>query len=160
MEESKLSQFPQRELDALAQARIIYVATVRKDGTQSRAAPIWFTITSDRRILIQSGPNSWQTRRIRRGSPVIVWIGKRRGLAFIGRAELTGDPMVVEQIIKDYPKKYLMARLGLHRPTKSSFERGERLAIEITPIEALPRGFSSQPGAPTPNLAGVPVNFR
>ena len=160
MEDSRQSQFSQRGLDALVHARIISVATVPKDGTQSRAAPIWFTITSDRRIVIQSGPNTWQTRRIRRGSPVIVWIGKRRGLAFMGRAELTGDPMVVEQIIKDYPKKYLMARLGLHRPTKSSFERGERLAIKITPLEALPQGFSSQPGAPAPNLTGVPVNLH
>jgi len=160
MEENRPSQFSQRELDALAQARVIYVATVRKDGTQSRAAPIWFTITPDQRILIQSGPNTWQVRRIRHGSPVIIWIGRRRGLAFIGRAELTTDPMVIEQIIKDYPKKYWMARLGLHRPTKSSFERGERLAIKIMPIEALPHGFSSQPGAPAPNLAGVPVNLR
>jgi hypothetical protein len=159
MEESRLSQFSQRELDALTQARLIYVATVRKDSTQSRAAPIWFTITPDRRILIQSGPDTWQTRRIRRGSPVIVWIGGRRGPAFMARAELTGDPVVVEQIIKDYPKKYWMARLGLHRPTKSSFERGERLAIKITPIQALPQGFSSQPGAPAPNLAGTPVNL-
>jgi len=160
MEEGRPSQFSQGELDALAKASIIYIATVRKDGTQSRAAPIWFTITSDHRILIQSGPDTWQVRRIRRGSSVIIWIGRRHGLAFIGRAELTSDPMGVEQIIKDYPKKYWMAWLGLHRPTKSNFEQGERLAIKIMPIEALPQGFISQPGAPAPNLAGVPVNLR
>jgi hypothetical protein len=156
MEDSRPFQFSERELDALAQARVIYVATVRKDGTQSRAAPIWFIFTQ-RRILIQSGANSWQTRRIRRGSPVIFWIGRRRGLAFIGSALLTDDPMVIEQIVQQYPKKYLMARLGLHRPTRSSFERGERLAIEITPIRVLPQGFSSQPGVAAPNLAGVRI---
>src|SRR5262249_32932341 len=150
LEDDGPSQFSQHELNALTQARVIYLATVRKDSTQSTAAPIWFTITSDRRILIQSGPDSWQAKRIRRGSPVLVWIGSRRGLAFIGRAELTADPLVVDQIIEDYPKKYLMARLGLHRPSKSSFEQGERLAIRITPVQALPRGFSSQPGAPAP----------
>jgi hypothetical protein len=158
MEDSRPIEFSQREFDALAQTRIIYVATVRKDGTQSKAAPVWFTIRPDRRILIQSGPHSWQTRRIRRGSPVLVWIGRRRGAAFIGKAELTDDQVVVEQIIKDYPKKYLMARLGLHRPTKLSFARGERVAIQITPIQVLPQGFSSQPGSPAPNLAGMPVN--
>jgi hypothetical protein len=151
-------EFSQREFDILAQTRIIYVATIRKDGTQSKAAPVWFTIRPDRRILIQSGPHSWQTRRIRRGSPVLVWIGKRRGAAFIGKAELTDDQMIVEQIIKDYPKKYLMARLGLHRPTKSSFARGERVAIQITPVQVLPQGFSSQPGAAAPNLAGMRIN--
>jgi general stress protein 26 len=158
MEDSRPVEFFQREFDTLAQTRIIYVATVRKDGTQSKATPVWFTIRPDHRILIQSGPNSWQTKRIRRGSPVLVWIGRRRGAAFIGKAELTDDQMVVEQIIKDYPKKYLMARLGLHRPTKSSFARGERVAVQITPIQVLPQGFSSQPGAPAPNLAGMPVN--
>jgi len=65
--------------------------------------------------------------------------------------------MVIEQIVQQYPKKYLMARLGLHRPTRSSFERGERLAIEITPIRVLPQGFSSQPGVAAPNLAGVRI---
>jgi hypothetical protein len=152
MEHSRPTQFSQHQLDALAHARVIYVATVRKDRTQSRAAPMWFILTPQGRILIQSGPNSWQTRRIRRGSPVIVWIGRRRAAAFIGRAGLSDDPKVVEQIIRDYPRKYLMARLGLHRPTRSSFERGERLAIRITPIQALPQGFRSQPGAPAPNL--------
>jgi hypothetical protein len=156
MEDGRPPQFSHGELDALPQARVIYLATVRKDGTQSGAAPIWFTVTPERRILIQSGPNSWHARRIRRGSPVIVWIGRRHGLAFIGRAELGYDPMVVDQIIKDYPRKYLMAWLGLHRPTKLSFERGERLAIKIIPLRALPLGFRSQPGAPAPNIADVP----
>jgi hypothetical protein len=148
-----------RELDSLARARVIYVATVRKNGTQSKAAPIWFTTTSNRAILIQSGPDSWHTKRIRSGSPVLVWIGRRRRLAFVGNAELSDDPVVVEQIIKDYPRKYLMARLGLHRPTRSSFERGERLAIRITPLQVLPLGFKSQPGAPAPKLVEVPIDL-
>jgi Pyridoxamine 5'-phosphate oxidase len=159
MENISPSPFSHSELDALLQARVIYVATVRKDGTQSTAAPIWFTVTPERRIVIQSRPGSWHARRVRRGSLVIVWFGKQRALAFIGKAELSTDPMVVEQIIKDYPRKYLMARLGWHRPTKSSFERGARLAIKITPIQALPRGFRSEPGAPAPKLDDVPVNF-
>jgi hypothetical protein len=119
---------------------------------------MWFTLAPDGRILVQSGPNSWHTRRIRRGSPVLVWIGRWR-LAFVGTAEITDDPMVVERIIKDYPKKYWMARLGLHRPTKSSFDQGERLAIRITPVHSLPEDFSSRPGNPLPNLPGTPVNL-
>jgi len=158
MEESEATFF-QRELPALSRSRIIYVATVRKDGTQSKAAPVWFTITSVGGILIQTGPDSWQTKRIRRGSLVIVWIGKGRGAAFIGRAALTSDPLVIDQIVKDYPKKYLLARLGFHRPTKLSFERGERLAVKITPLRALPRGFARNPGAPAPNLICVPADL-
>jgi hypothetical protein len=148
------SHFPTAALDALTRARLIYVATARKDGTQSKATPLWFTITPDREIVIQSGPTSWMTKRVRRGSAVIVSIGQRRGFAFMGTAELTDDPLVLEQIIKDYPRKYWMAWLGLHRPTKSSFERGQRLAIRVTPVRALPEGFCLQPGAPIPSLAG------
>jgi len=159
MEDTKPYPFSHHEHDVLLQARVIYIATVREDGTQSHAAPIWFTLTPERRILIQSGPDSWHTRRVRRGSAVIMWFGKRRALAFIGKAEVSTDPMVIDQIIKDYPRKYLIARLGWHRPTKSSFERGARVAIKITPIQALPHGFRSQPGVPAPKFADVPLNL-
>ena len=141
------------ELEGVLRARFIYLGTLRKDGTQSAAAPLWFTITPEHSILIQTGPNTWHTRRIRRGSPVIVWVGSRRGPAFVGHAELTDDPSAVEQIIHDYPRKYLLARLGLHRPTNLSFERGDRVAIKITPLQLLPRGFKSQPGKPEPTGA-------
>jgi hypothetical protein len=152
------SQFSPCELTPLLRARVIYLATVRKNGTQSSSVPLWFTVTTERRILIQSGPDSWHTRRVRRGSPVILWFGGRRSRAFLGKAELSNDPMVIEQIIRDYPKKYLMARLGLHRPTQSGFERGERLAIKITPVQALPLDFRSRPGALAPRLADVSPN--
>jgi hypothetical protein len=157
MEHNRQPQFL-AEFDKLIRVRRIYLATVRKDGTQSKAAPLWFTTTPERTILIQSGPDSWHTKRIRAGSPVIVWVGRQRGLAFVGRAELSDHPLIVEQIIKDYPRKYLMARLGLHRPTKLSFARRERLAIQITPLEVLPRGFRSQPGAPVPKLANAKIS--
>jgi len=150
------SRASQRELDALSKARVIYLATIRRDGRQSKAAPIWFTVTPSGAILIQTGPASWRAKRIRRGSPVIVWTSKRGGPAFGGSAEITEERAVIDQIVDDYPKKYLMARLGLHRPTKRSFERGERLAIKITPIHRFPDGFTAQAGAPAPALAGAP----
>ena len=31
-----------RDADALAKSTYIYIATVRKDGNQSRAVPVWF----------------------------------------------------------------------------------------------------------------------
>lgn len=154
MEGRALCQASQRDLTALSDASVVYIATVRKDGNQSTAAPVWFTVTADHMLLIQTGPATWKAKRIRRGSPVIVWIGKRIGPAFIGKAEITNDPAVVNQIVVDYPKKYLIARLGFHRPTKESFDKGERLAIKITPDHDLARGFSSQPGTPAPSIEG------
>jgi predicted nuclease of predicted toxin-antitoxin system len=70
------AEISRRDMQALAKTGLIYVATVRKDGNQSRSAPVWFTITADNNaILIQTKRDTWKAKRIRRGSPVLVWIG-------------------------------------------------------------------------------------
>lgn len=152
----KNPQFSQRDMDALSGASVLYIATVRKNGTQSTPAPVWFTIAPNHTVLIQTQPTTWKARRIRRGSPVIVWIGKPKGPAFIGKAEITGDPAASRQIVDDYPKRYLMARLGLHRPTQEMFDQGRILAIAIAPVRDLPEGFTSKPGTPAPGVDGEP----
>jgi hypothetical protein len=144
----------QRDIDALSKASIIYIATVRKDGNQSTPAPVWFTVTPDHLVLIQTQPGTWKAKRIRRGSPVIVWIGKKHGPAFVGKAEITSDPAVPRQIVQDYPKRYLMVRFGIHKPTQEMFDKGEVIAIKITPLRDLPEGFASKPGTPAPSLDG------
>ena len=148
----KDTQLSQRDTDALSTAGVLYIATVRKDGNQSTSAPVWFTLAPDQRILIQTQPTTWKAKRIRRGSPVIVWIGRKHGPAFIGKAEITRDPAVPRQIVEDYPKRYLMARFGLNRPTQEMFDKGRVLPIIITPVRDLPEGFASQPGTPAPGI--------
>ncbi|HVA39657.1 MAG TPA: hypothetical protein VNF49_03270 [Candidatus Binataceae bacterium] len=148
------AQVSSRDIDALSKASVLYIATVRKDGNQSTPAPVWFTLTSDHLVLIQTQPTTWKAKRIRRGSPVIVWIGKKHGPAFIGRAEIASDPLVTRRIVEDYPKRYLMARLGIHRPTQELFDKGRILPIAITPVRDLPEGFASQPGTPAPSIDG------
>ena len=143
--------FSDAELKAFDQATIVYVATVRKDGNQSTPAPVWFTMSADRaQILIQAHKGSWKDKRIRRGSPVIVWIGGLNCPAFIGKAEITKDAAVVDKILTDYPKKYTMN--ALVGPSRESFESGDRIAIRITPVKDLPADFSSAPGTPAPAL--------
>jgi general stress protein 26 len=154
MEGTALCQASQPDLDALSGVKLIYIATVRKDGNQSTAAPVWFTVTPDRLLLIQTNSTTWKAKRIRHNCPVIVWIGKRDGPAFIGKAEITNDPMVEQRIIHDYPEKYLTARLGLHRPTQQMFDSGRIVAIRITPARDLPSGFISNPGTPPPSIEG------
>lgn len=149
------AQVSQRDLDALSTAGILYIATVRKDGNQSTAAPVWFTVSPNHLVFIQTQPTTWKAKRIRRGSPVIVWIGRKHGPAFIGRAEISSDPAVERQIIEDYPKKYLMARFGFHRPNQEMFDKGGILSIVITPIRDLPQSFTSQPGTPAPSIDGA-----
>jgi general stress protein 26 len=142
----------ERDLAALQKSALIYIATVRKDGNQSKSTPVWFTVTKDGQVLIETSPRSWKAKRIRRGSPAMIWIGKKDGPAFIGNAEIVNDPAVRQQIIEDYPKKYLLARMGFARPTKDKFAAGQIVAIRIAPVRDLPDRFRSAPGTRAPSL--------
>jgi general stress protein 26 len=150
------AQATQRDIDAFSTASLVYIATVRKDGNQSKAAPVWFTTTPDHILLIQTNFDTWKAKRIRRGSPAIVWIGADDGPAFIGKAEITSDPEVINRIITDYPDRYLLARVGLFRPSQEKFDKGSVIAIKITPVHDLPN-FVTQPGTPAPSLAPPPA---
>jgi hypothetical protein len=152
MDGGVLGQGFQLDIDALSKARRIYIATVRRDGTQSKQVPVWFTLTRDHAILIETRPTTWLAKRVRRGSLVIVWMGSRTGPALIGNAKITDDPKLTQGIVDDYPRKYLLARLGLHRPRQARFDAGQILAIKITPIRDLPNGFESRPGIRAPSV--------
>ena len=144
------------DVEALRRARRVHIATVRRDGNQSKAVPVWFTLADNNSILVQTGRGSWTARRVRAGSPVIVWIGGRNGYALMGVAEISSDAKIAQRIVEDYPRKYLAARMGFHRPTQERFERGEVVAIRITPTRGLPSGFASRPGSRAPGLGEAP----
>jgi general stress protein 26 len=142
-----------RDRQALAKADLIYVATVRKNGTQSKAAPVWFTTAADSdSILIQTEKTTWKAKRISRGSPVLVWIGNADGPAFIGKAEISSDPAVRDQILKDFHDKYWQNRVMGVGPSRAKFDTGDRVAIKITPVRDLEDGFTSQPGSAPPSM--------
>lgn len=145
-------QASQRDIDALAKASLIYIGTVRKDGNQSNNTPVWFTTTPDHQVLLETGPDTWKAKRIRRGSPALIWIGAKDGPAFIGKAEITNDQAIETRIIEDYPQRYLMARLGYAKPTQEKFDQGKIVAIKVTPVRDLPDGFTNQAGSPAPTL--------
>jgi hypothetical protein len=153
---SARSEISTRDAQALTGASLIYVATIRKDGNQSKAAPVWFTVSGDS-LLIQTGPDTWKAKRIKRGSPVLVWIGSATGPAFIGSAEITGDAAVQNKILDDFRKKYMENRVLGVGPSRARFDSGDRVAIKITPAKDLPDGFSSAPGTPPPPAASSPA---
>jgi general stress protein 26 len=143
----------QRDGDALSSASYLYIATVRKDGNQSKAARVWFIATADGQILIDTNSDSWKAKRIARGSPVIVWIGSSSGPAFIGKGKIVADRAVQDQMIEAIPKKYLLARMGMFGPKRERFDSGQIVTIRISPERDLPEGFQSQPGTPAPALS-------
>jgi len=151
------AELSQRDAQALADKDLIYIATVRKDGNQSKAVPVWFTTSADKTtLLIQTGPNSWKAKRIRRGSPALVWIGSANGPAFIARAEITDNAAVKDKILDDFRHKYWQNRVLGIGPSRAAFDKGERIAIVITPVRDLSTGFTSSPGTPAPPLETTP----
>jgi general stress protein 26 len=116
------AEISKRDMQVLSKSQLIYIATVRKD--------------------------SWKAKRIRRGSPVLVWIGAADGPAFIGKAEITSDAAVQKKILDDFVEKYWQNRLLGIGPSRAKFDNGNRVAIVITPRRDLPGGFASAPGTP------------
>jgi hypothetical protein len=141
-----------RDMTALASASYLYIATVRKDGNQSTAAPVWFIAKPDGQILIDTNSNSWKAKRVGRGSPVLVWIGSRTGPAFIGKAEFVRDRAVQNEMIAAIPRKYWLAWLGLFGPKRERFDSGQIVTIRILPERDLSEDFVSAPGTKAPTL--------
>ena len=141
-----------RDLAAFQDDSYIYIATVRKDGNQSRAARVWFIVTSDNKILIDTNSDSWKAKRIKRGSAVLVWLGSATGPAFIGKAEIVEDKAIQDSMIEKIPGKYFLARVGFFGPKRDKFDDGEVVTVRISPVRDLPDGFASSPGTPAPKL--------
>jgi general stress protein 26 len=147
------AEISSRDQQALSKAELVYVATIRKNGTQSKAAPVWFTTGTDNNsILIQTEKTTWKAKRISRGSPVLVWIGTADGPAFIGTAQITSDAAIQNKILTDFRQKYWRNRVMGTGPSRAGFESGERIAIKIVPIRDLEAGFTSNPGGQPPSL--------
>jgi PPOX class probable F420-dependent enzyme len=152
------SEISPRDLAALSRSQLIFIATVRKDGNQSKAAPVWFTLGADgKSILIQTGSTTWKARRIRRGSPVLVWIGDANGPAFIGKAEISADAAIVQRILDTFAQKYWLNRMFGVGPSRGELRAGRQVAIVITPMRDLPAGFRSAPGSKPPPMLSPPI---
>ena len=116
---------------ALATAKQIYVATRRADGTESKVVPVWFMVDGDA-IYFTTGPDSYKARRIRRGSPLLVWVGSTSGPHFVGQAELVRDPVVAARMAPVYGQKYWIAWLGLFRPNPERVRAGKTVIVKVT----------------------------
>ena len=124
--------FPFAIGQALRAAKQIYVATRRADGTPSRAVPVWFMLDGEA-LYFTTGPESHKARRIARGSPLLVWVGRRDGPHFVGRAELVREPAVASRMAPVYDRKYWLSWLGFFRPRPERVRAGRTVIVKVTP---------------------------
>jgi hypothetical protein len=133
---------PAATREALADASLIYVATQRKSGVRSEAAPIWF-LYENGEIFFTTSPESWKAKRIARGSPLYIWVGNEDGPFLLGTAQPVTDPAVIAHMGEEYSKKYWIAWLGLFRPRPERVAEGKTLAYRVKLSEGTPPPPSS-----------------
>ena len=124
--------FSPEVVSALQASKEIYVATKRADGTLSKIVPVWFMYDGDA-IYFATGPKSYKAKRIKKGSPLYVWVGSADGPHFVGPAELITDPAVAERMAPVYAKKYWIAWLGLFKPNPERVRTGKTVIVKVRP---------------------------
>ena len=126
------ARFEPNVAQALKTSDYIYVATKRKDGTQSKVVPVWFTYDGDA-VYFTTGPDSHKARRIRHGSPLLVWVGNEDGPHFEAKAELLNDPALAARMGDAYNAKYWIAWMGFFRPRADRVRSGKTVIVKVTP---------------------------
>ena len=134
---ARAAEIPETARKALETASLLYVATRRKSGTRSTIAPIWF-IYENGDVLFTTSPTSWKAKRIGRGSPLYIWVGREDGPFLIGQAQPVTDPAVISRMGEEYSKKYWIAWLGFFRPRPDRVSEGKTVAYRVTLSEGTP----------------------
>lgn len=125
---------PPNVVEALKTSKNLYVATKRKDGTQSSVAPIWF-MYDGQAVYFTTVPDSHKAKRIAAGSPVLVWVGAENGPHFVGKGEILRDPAVAEKMAPVYDQKYWISWVGFFRPRADRVRDGKTVIVRVTPID-------------------------
>jgi PPOX class probable F420-dependent enzyme len=116
----------------LRSADYLYVATRRADGNLGKKVPVWFSYDGDA-VYFTTVPDSYKAKRIRKGSPLHVWVGAVDGPHFVGRAELLTDPTYADRMAPAYNEKYWIAWLGFFRPRAERVRAGKTLIVRVRP---------------------------
>jgi len=124
--------FPEDLHRALEQARQLYVATERKDGSRSTLSPVWFMYDGSA-VHFTTAPGSWKAKRAARGGTLHVWIGRKDGPYWTGVMTLQRDPVLADRMRPVYRKRYWLAWLGLVCPSGARVTAGKSLIVSVTP---------------------------
>jgi len=117
---------------SLKTSKEIYVATKRHNGALSKVVPVWFMFDGDA-IYFATLPSSYKAKRIKKGSPLYVWVGSADGPHFVGPAEILTDPDVAAKMAPVYAQKYWIAWLGLFKPNPERVRSGKTVIVKVQP---------------------------
>ena len=131
---SGAAAFPPDVAGSLRTSQYLYVATRRKDGSESTRVPVWFMYDGNA-IYFTTAPGSHKATRIAKGSPLLVWVGSENGPHFVGKAELLHDPAVAERMAPAYNQKYWISWIGFFRPRPDRVRDGKTLIVKVTPAD-------------------------
>jgi hypothetical protein len=123
--------FPPDFVAQLDQHKEIYVATVRKDGTRSKAVPVWFGYM-DNALWFTTSPGSHKGRRVKNGSPMFVSLQGESGPFLNTKAEVIKDGTLADRLGEVYSKKYWIAWAGFFRPSRARNESGKTILLRLT----------------------------
>ena len=116
---------------ALDTHKLVSIATQRANGEWGRATPVWFMYDGEAVYFI-TAPDSYKARRIRRGSPVQVWLDETAGPAFAGSAHVVTDVPTLERINAAYKRRYWLAWLTYWAvPLAGRVEAGKMVAVKV-----------------------------
>jgi PPOX class probable F420-dependent enzyme len=132
------SEFGVRVAARLDQELIIWLTTVRADGTP-QPSPVWF-LWVDQTVLIYSQPNKQKLRNIAQNPKVALNFNSDQDGGAI--AIITGDAQIDPQVPADqisaYLEKYRLAIADLGSAPES-FAQSYSVAIRVTPTSL--RGY-------------------
>jgi hypothetical protein len=117
---------------ALQSSKEIYVATKRANGTLSKVVPVWFMFDGEA-IYFATLPSSYKAKRLKKGGPLYVWVGKADGPHFVGHAEILTDPELAAKMAPVYAQKYWIAWFGLFKPNPERVRSGKTVIVKVDP---------------------------
>jgi hypothetical protein len=127
----KLTPEQAKQLEA---AQFVYIQSMRKDGTLSRPAEIWFAFM-DGAVWVGSSPDSWRAKRIRWKRPQArIAIGSPGGPAIMATGSFVKDPAMEKRFCDQLAVKYPAKFPSWEKSFREGLATGKRVLIRYTPV--------------------------
>lgn len=120
---------------SLAEAKYVYIASQRKDGSFGAPAEIWF-FTHEGRLWVASPPTAWRVRRIKAGRTAAkIAIGTPDGPSFDATGTVVMDAAVSALMFEAFAKKYPEGWPKYEARFREGLRDGSRVLIRYVPTD-------------------------